>query len=86
MRESTVTKSTLLKAINARLESARWHRKYMEQDASKICYYLDVDPSSADAKDVEQCVYGQITLDEMLLRIRNRKLGQLAGRIAEEGE
>jgi len=82
-----VCESQKMKEINDRLAWARHHRNQLAGIATTVCDLLDVMPGTHDRKDIERCVYGRITFDEAMRRIRNRKIDELSGiLIADNGE
>lgn len=82
-----MSESQKLKEINDRLAWARHHRNQLAGIATTICEALDLQPGTHDQKDIQRCVYGRITFEEAMRRIKNRKLDELSTiLIADNGE
>ena len=73
-----MSESQKLKEINDRLAWARHHRNQLAGIATTICDSLDLQPGTHDRKDIQRCVYGRITFEEAMRRIKNRKLDELS--------
>ena len=81
-----MSESETLKAIKAHMMFAAYHRSKLREITDEICNLMDLPQDGDDHRDVASFAHGNIGIDELLLRIRNRKLDQLASKIAEEGE
>jgi hypothetical protein len=81
----TVSESQKLKEINDRLAWARHHRNQLAGIAKTICDSLELQPGT-DHKDIERCVYGRITFEEAMRRIKNRKLDELSAVLIADNE
>lgn len=78
--------SETLREIQHQLAYAKQCQRMIRTHARNICHAMDIQSEGPDARDVERCAFGRITLEEMLTRIRERKLNHLAARIRVEGE
>ena len=81
-----MSESQKLKEINDRLAWARHHRNQLAGIATTVCDLLDVTPGTSDQRDIERCVYGRITFEEAMRRIKNRKLDELSAVLIADNE
>ena len=80
-----MSESQKLKEINDRLAWARHHRNQLAGIATTVCDLLELQPGT-DHKDIERCVYGRITFEEAMRRIKNRKLDELSAVLIADSE
>ena len=69
-------KSETLKEIENQLAMAKHHRRVIMSHARNVCWALGLKWEGPDTKDVEDCAFGRITLEEMLEQAYGTREGE----------